>query len=576
MRTETLARVTLFAIVIGATAYATGPQAQAQSDSTRRGGPRDWSHGRIIASDLGPDLGQNIERDWRTHAKRVRLAHLRELRNRLDLGPRRSRRFARSADASDTSHLDWNLSTGGYGDVVGAPARYSFDITESHCSDVIYFTVDHAGTKTRPNVIAITNPYAGCSGNPTGATPTVKWALRMSSGTATSAVPSLDGTVLYVLESRATSVLLHAINVDNITNSTGTYSFTKGTWSNVHSLSTSPVGTATSEQRFQITFSGVVNNVSSPFLDYASNEIFFGDSAGRIQHVVNAHLPTASRDTTHFTQACGNAQLQSPVFVNGQVIVSSYNGFIYRLNTTGAAPYTCVASAQLGAGTGAGVSGAVSPPIVDVSNDAIILATNNAAGYGIAGIGVMNLMFGPGELPVSGQMLGPATASTIAPVTPALDDAFWTTNVGNLYGVGANMAGTDTYLVRFPYNGTVGAPWGYARLHRSGSGSVVASSPVTEFLTASSLANKDFVFVGGGGGTYLFMNRIGAGFAGTDAAPVSMDNWFAVTGGVISQITIDTRTTAVTGSTATANIYFGTRAVGTATKSTIVQLAQQF
>ena len=72
------------------------------------------------------------------------------------------------------------------------------------------------------------------------------------------------------------------------------------------------------------------------------------------------------------------------------------------------------------------------------------------------------------------------------------------------------------------------------------------------------------------------MNRIRAGFAGTDAAPVNMDNWFGVTGGVISQITVDTRTTAVTGSTATANIYFGTKAVGTSTQSTIVQLAQQF
>ena len=119
---------------------------------------------------------------------------------------------------------------------------------------------------------------------------------------------------------------------------------------------TSPIGTAASEQRFQITFSNVANNVSSPFLDYATNEIFFGDSAGRIQHVINAHLSTASRDTTHFTNACGTAQLQSPVFVNGQVIVSSYNGFVYRLNTAGAAPYTCVASAQLGAGTGAGIS----------------------------------------------------------------------------------------------------------------------------------------------------------------------------------------------------------------------------
>ena len=178
MRRQTLAHVTMFAIVFGAIASATGPlaQAQAQSDSTRRGGPRDWSHGRVVASDFGPDLGQRIEQDWRTHAKHVRLAQVRELRNRLDLGARRSRRSDPSDDESDTSHLDWNLRTGGYGDVVGAPAKFSFDITASHCSDVVYFTVNHAGSSSRPNVIAITNPYAGCSGNSTGATPTVKWA----------------------------------------------------------------------------------------------------------------------------------------------------------------------------------------------------------------------------------------------------------------------------------------------------------------------------------------------------------------------------------------------------------------
>jgi len=72
------------------------------------------------------------------------------------------------------------------------------------------------------------------------------------------------------------------------------------------------------------------------------------------------------------------------------------------------------------------------------------------------------------------------------------------------------------------------------------------------------------------------MNRIGAGFSGTDATPSSMDSWFAVPGGAISPIIIDTNTTAITGSTATANIYFGTMAVGAVTQSTIVQLAQQF
>ena len=91
------------------------------------------------------------------------------------------------------SHLDRNLNTGGYGNVVGAPAKYGFDVTTANCSDVIYFTVDQAGSATSPNVIAITKEYSICPGNASGTTPTVKWGIQMPYGTATSAVPSGNG-----------------------------------------------------------------------------------------------------------------------------------------------------------------------------------------------------------------------------------------------------------------------------------------------------------------------------------------------------------------------------------------------
>ncbi len=575
---KTLAKITVAAAFLLAFAAITTVDGQAQSRTSRRGGPRDWSSSRLIGSSIGPDMGAKLDRDWRTYSKHVRLEHARALRDAqnqplLDWFNLVKQVFGPKKPQESASHLDWNLRTGGYGNVVGAPAKYSFDITAANCSDVIYFTVDQNGAAATPNVIAITNPYAGCPGNGAGATPTVKWGIRMTNGTATSAVPSLDGTVLYVLENRAAGIRLHAINVNNITSNPGTYDFGTQTWANAHTLA-APDGTATSEQLFQLTFAGVVNNVASPYLDYSTNEIFFGDSVGRIRHVINTHLTTASIDTTNFTNACGTAQLQSPVFYNNQVIATSYNGYLYRLDTTGASPYTCTRSAPGGTGTGVGVAGALSPPIIDVTNNRIIISTNNAAGFGVAGIGTMNLMFAQDAIQTSAQMLGPGT--TTAPIGGSFDDAFWTTGTGNFYSVAASSGSNNTYLVRFPYNGSFGAPSGFAQLHRSGAGAVVAASPVTEFLTASALANKDFVFVGGGGGTSLFMNRIGAGFAGTDAVPVNTANWFAAPAGIISQIIIDTRTAAITGGTATANIYYGTMGVPSTVQSTIVQLAQQF
>ena len=72
------------------------------------------------------------------------------------------------------------------------------------------------------------------------------------------------------------------------------------------------------------------------------------------------------------------------------------------------------------------------------------------------------------------------------------------------------------------------------------------------------------------------MNRISAGFSGPDAAPTAMASSFAPADGVTSGIVIDTRTAGMTGSMATANIYFGTAGVSATTQSTIVQLAQAF
>jgi hypothetical protein len=180
---------------------------------------------------------------------------------------------------------------------------------------------------------------------------------------------------------------------------------------------------------------------------------------------------------------------------------------------------------------------------------------------------------------VSGVAIGAGT-TTIAPQAPSFDDAFWTTNNGSMYVPGAPSSGAGTYLIRVPYNGTaVGNPAGFATLNRSGGAQSVATSPVTEFLTASSLPNPDFIYVGGATGNYRYINRISSNFGGSEFAPVAMAGSFQPVGGggVSSGIVIDTRTAAMTGTTATANVYFGTiGVVSSLTQSRIVQLAQQF
>jgi hypothetical protein len=575
--TKVKARI-LIAAAIAAAVVVCGKTGQAQSKTERTGGPRDWSHSHLVQPNFSPDETPSASSNWRTFMKHKQLQHARDMRAPALLYLEAlEQRLQIKKPTTDASKLDWNLQTGGFGSVVGTPAKYSFDVTASNCSDVIYFTVDQAGAASTVNVIAITNAYAGCSGNPAGATPTVKFGLRMGTGTATSAVPSLDGTVLYVIESRVSGSggpILHAINVNNITTTPGTYNFGTKVWSNAHTLA-APTGTASSEQLFQIAFSSVSNNQSSPYLDYDNNQIFFGDSTGKVHRVTSTNTTSAAGDASGFPVSCGTSALGSPVFVNGQVIVTSADGKLYRIDTTVAPPYTCIPSVQGGAGTSGGVGGGFSDPVIDITNDKIIVVSNNAASFGIRGIGTIDLMFASGASQTSGQSLG-AGSTTIAPTSPTFDDAFWSGNNGNIYAAGAPSSGAGTYLIKVPYNaGTLNTPTGFAALANSGA-ATVATSPVTEFLTAATAGNPDFVFIGGGGGNYKFMNRIGSGFGGTNAAPTAVAGSFAVPGGAISGISIDTRTTAMTGTTATANIYFGTVGVASTTQSTIVQLAQQF
>src|SRR5882762_1876613 len=555
-------------------------------DAPHQGRPLDWSHSQVVASKGGPDGGASIYNDWRTifrHIQKNQAKMERAAMSGATMGssaPRSGRAKDKPGGKSAGLMLDWSLRTGSNGTVTGYPAKYSFDITASNCNDVIYFTVDQAGSASAVNIIAVTNPYALCPGNLLGTTPTVKFGIAMTNGTATSAVPSLDGTVLYVMENAAAGMVLHAINVNNITVNPGTYSFVTNTWLTTHTLA-APTGLPGSEQLFQVAITGATNNRSSPYLDYSGNQIFVGDAAGAIHRIQNTHLATASEDTTNFPVACGAAEQRSPVFVNGQVITASAApGTLYRIDTTAATPYTCIASAALGNGAG----GELASPVIDSSNNKIIVTTTHASSGVARSLMLMQLFFTAGATPISSAGLGPIVGG-LRPRIPALDDAFYNTNNGNLYADGGPITGSNAYLVRVSYDCTVsctfGGPAGYAALHHTGGGSNAAASPVAIFTTASALANPEFVYVGGSTGNYLYMNRIASGFGGTDAAPVAIDaansstGFFAVPGGADSGIIVDNRSSGVTGSTATANIYFGTVGAG-ATQSTVVQLAQQF
>ena len=139
-------------------------------------------------------------------------------------------------------------------------------------------------------------------------------------------------------------------------------------------LLAAPIGTATSEQLFQLTFAGVTNNVASPYLDYDTNQLFFGDSGGRIHRVTNVNT-TAAVARYRRTSRCpaARAPLQSPVFVNGQVIVTSADGRLYRINTDRSRAVHLHRVGRRAAPAPAIGGGGLSAPVVDVTNNKILV-----------------------------------------------------------------------------------------------------------------------------------------------------------------------------------------------------------
>jgi hypothetical protein len=591
-----------FFAIAGAALLATSASSLLSADDSglRRSGPRDWSHRHIVAGAAGTE-DQPANPDWRAVRKQILLSDARDRRAASNTSSG-NHGGDHDHEPEDGVKADWMILTGGTGSVLGYPAKFSFDVLVSQCSDAIYFTVDQPGGATRPNVIAITNPYPGCPGNPAGRTPTIKLALRLPYGVPTSATLSLDGTILYVIESRPKEkggAILHAINVHNIRKKPGAYDFGSRRWTSVHTLA-GPDGTPAGEQLFELTFPRSTNRSSSPFLDYSTGTIYVGDSAGRVHRVRAAYTPAASEETGWPVQ-CGASALESPAFYENQVMAGSADGKLYRIETSNPRR-ECIAAMQFGEGRGhdhddgddhdrdggryadwhsrtdhhddddcgeddeRSGAGGLTAPTVDITNHKILIATGDTVAGDFKAVAMFNFRFAPREAPVDAAILGSADGIPAQP--PALDDDFLTTNDGNLYAVG-NGGVRDTLLIRVPYNGSsMSSPAGFAALHRDGTARSVPTSPVVEFLTGAAVSNPDSLFVGGTGGSYLFMNRIAGGFAGSPRRPARMDGVFETSSGVSSGISVDTRLPGL------ANIYFGT--AGGAVQSAIVQLPQRF
>jgi hypothetical protein len=213
--------------------------------------------------------------------------------------------------AGGPTPVDWNITTGA--PVTASPATYGPGWTTSSTSDVLYFAVNGNGsgkgisagtspTAANSNVFALTNLYT--------ATPTLKWSTSVASGVNRNGITvSLDGSRVYVLDSGG-----HL------------YCFTAaGSGTAAATCSNGSTGT------FSTYSGGNAVNGSSPWYDFNSGDVYFGDDAGYVHRVNGTTGAVKWKFQPGPTTSYRTAIKSSPVVFNGFVYIGDDYGQLFRI-----------------------------------------------------------------------------------------------------------------------------------------------------------------------------------------------------------------------------------------------------
>jgi hypothetical protein len=506
---------------------------------------------------------------------------------------------SRTADAvggTQTMGRDWSVSLGGGTTAPDQfPVVFSAGNTPDCTNDFVVFPVDVAGSGAQPNIVAFNDLYSGSnpvagngpcnrtsSASDIGTDPRVLWSYNVSAiagAVLTSPVTSRDGTKVAFVESLGTTAAhFHVLawtsgqgqnpaNLQDVTKPQEITAF----------ASTTPApgsGTATDLAL------GTSDTISSPFIDYTTDQAYVGDDAGTLYRINNVFCPQGgcaapSLDPTWGTGGkvavgCGST-LTGPVidFVTGHVFVGCANGVLYGFNSNGTPlPFGPVAVGNGSSNREGNVGGIVDPPIVD-GVDSLVYAVSGTGAAPHTGNAVV---VQTSTLLRGGSVATVGTGSTFPAHAPDFNNNFfsgasastWALYMGGfnatahprIFGItfssslaGGMTAGTPAHALAIPNNG--------------------AFAPFTEFLNGAT----DLLFFGNifTGGKFNVGALPISGFPpprGFPRAPTAA----ATEGGGPSGIVIDNDTSVAQ----TANIYFGAQPCGTGctTGNAAVKLTQ--
>jgi hypothetical protein len=493
--------ICVVAAILAAVCLTATARAQ-QSQESPIGVVDDWTHHHLIFSDPGTLMNATMN-GRREEWQRI----MNDPRYRLQQIKRNAASTAQTGDSAPSDSeggssikRDWSVtvSTAGASVAIGMyPAKYTFaPIAAPSCTnDFVVFPISSAGSKTRANIVGVTNLYKGTCG---GTVPTVMFAYYVGTGRVrTSPVLSLDGSKVAFVESRTTGAsIFHVLKMDKSGNS-GCATLT--TPCNGSSFDGPPAvpGTNNSASDMTVPLSGTGNVAvtrSSPYVDYTNDVAYVGDNNGNLHKFTNVFNGNPAEAGTPWpvTVASG-VVLTGPTYdsVSGNIFIGGNDGNLYCVTSAGA----FCSTKSIAVGNGTGTAGAIlDAPIVDSTTHMVFVAANNAT---------------DAILSQSTTSLGSQIRVTMGKrgnnlYNGAFDNLYFTsTGTGHMYFCG-NATGSATptlWRVGFSSTGTINATndgSSFTLADKTG----VNCAPLTEVYNSGTTPGVDYLFLGVNGGGF--------------------------------------------------------------------------
>jgi hypothetical protein len=480
-------------IVLGLGLWASSTVLQGQAPAEPESIPvtTDFSHQHLIFSKPSTkNQTERVEQDVRYWQQRYR-------REAAVAVQERGGEFA----ATGKFAHDWAESMGS-GATVGAgnyAAKYSYSLTTANCGtatqpDFTVYNTGLTGSATQASVVAYDNLYSGCSGT----VPSTYWAYNTGGKIVTSVALSFDGKQMAFVETVGTSakmvLLKWAASTTQTVSSPGTPTVVTGA---AYPTCTAPCMVSTA-----LTDSGGTNHgdtLSSVFYVYNQDVAYVGDDGGWLHQFTGIFKGTPAEVRTGGwpVHVSTSKALSVAVhdFASGNIFVGDSGGFLYRV--TSAAAVT--ASGQLDYGTGI-----VQGPIVDSTSSVIyVFASSDGSGACTGGancssVYTLNFNFAAGNTGTKKAVgLSTSTGTTPNPMyIGGFDNTYFNSgnSTGNLYVCG-NTGGPPTLYKIAVAAGVLGTVTTGPAL----STSTTPCSPVTDVQNPNAGASAtEWVFVSAG------------------------------------------------------------------------------